>query len=294
MSAMDQAPVFIIAAARSGTKMLRAALASSSDFVDFPYDINYIWKYRNYDIPHDELTSEHITPEVEFFIKKQFAKLLARSKARRVLEKTVSNSLRVGFVRAIFPEGKIVHLYRDGRDVAADARLCWQSSMISDRIQSKSDLFRKIVDFPIVAAFPYLLSYLRSYLHKAVTSHKHVDSWGPRFDGIDEALRRYSLLEVCGMQWNRSISSSLEGLERLREDKDYINVRYEDLVSRPIFELTRLCEFLEIRDVEPILDYSRSNITCKYVGFWKTALGQEEILQLMPLIERGLKKLGYT
>ena len=291
---MENAPVFIIAAARSGTKMLRAALARSSELVDIPYDIDYIWKYRNYDIPHDELTPEHITPEVESFIKKQFAKLLARSKARRVLEKSVSNSLRVGFVRAIFPEGKIVHLFRDGRDVAADARLCWQASMISDQIQSKSELFRKIVNFPIVAAFPYLLTYLRSYLQKAVTSRKHIDCWGPVFDGVNEAIQRYSLVEVCGMQWDRSIMRSLEGLEKLKEDEDYINVRYEDLVSNPVFELTRLCEFLEIRDVEPILDYGRSNITSKYVGFWKTALSREEILQLMPHIENNLKKLGYT
>jgi hypothetical protein len=291
---MDHAPVFILAAARSGTKMLRAALASSADVVDFSYDINYIWKYSNYHIPDDELTPEHVTPEVEAFINKQFARLLARSKARRVLEKTVSNSLRPGFIRSIFPEGKIVHLYRDGRDVAADARLCWQASMISDRIQAKPDLYKKIINFPIVAAFPYFLTYIKSYLHKLMTSRKHVDSWGPRFKGIDAALERYSLLEVCGMQWDRSVSKSLEGLKGLREDEDYINVRYEDLVFHPVSALTRINKFLEIQNVEPILTYARANITSKYVGFWKTALGHEEILRLMPHIEHNLKTLGFT
>jgi hypothetical protein len=38
-------PVMIIAAARSGTKMLRAALGESSDFAEFLYDMNYVWKF---------------------------------------------------------------------------------------------------------------------------------------------------------------------------------------------------------------------------------------------------------
>ena len=132
-------PVIIIAAARSGTKMLRAALAASPVFVDFPYDINYVWKYQNYDINHDELTEENLTPTIKKFIRNRFEKLVLKKDSKRVLEKTVSNSLRVDFVRAVFPKCKIIHLYRDGHDVAADARLCWQSSALSTRIQTRKE-----------------------------------------------------------------------------------------------------------------------------------------------------------
>jgi hypothetical protein len=105
-----ESPIIIIAAARSGTKMLRAALAASPEFVDFSYDINYIWKYGNYHIPHDELTEDNLTDDVRKFIRKRFQKLLVKSNAKRVLEKTVSNSLRVDFVREVFPNSKIIHL----------------------------------------------------------------------------------------------------------------------------------------------------------------------------------------
>jgi hypothetical protein len=285
------APIIIIAAARSGTKILRAVLAKSSHIVDFRYDINYIWKYGNYHIQHDELTTENSTPAIRKFIREKFNKLLLKSDAKRVLEKTVSNSLRVDFVRAVFPGCKVVHLYRDGRDVAADARLCWQSSAFSGRIQSKRDVIRKIMAFPVVRAWPYLASYLSTYAKRLIGREKHVKSWGPRFKGIDEALEKFSLLEVCGIQWARSVELSLRSLSRLEEGADYINVRYEDLVRNSRTQLTRILDFLELEDSERVLEYGSKNLTDSYVGFSQRALTTDELTKLNPHIKESMKIL---
>jgi hypothetical protein len=101
--------------------------------------------------------------------------------------------------------------------------------MTSDKIQSKNDLIKKIIDFPVVAAFPYLISYFNTYLSRFFSGRKELRSWGPRFKGIDEAMRKYSLLDVCGMQWSRSVIATLESLSAKQEGKDYISVRYENL-----------------------------------------------------------------
>ena len=58
---MKKDPIIILGAARSGTKMLRKALASHPDLHAIPYDINYVWKYGSYQLPHDELRPEHAT-----------------------------------------------------------------------------------------------------------------------------------------------------------------------------------------------------------------------------------------
>jgi hypothetical protein len=274
--------------------MLRAALAKSAEVVEFRYDINYVWKYRNYYIQHDELTKEHLTPVVKEFIRKEFRRLLSNSDAKSVLEKTVSNSLRVDFVRAVFPECKIIHLYRDGHDVAADARLCWESSALSGRIQSKKDLIRKTMGFPFTAAWPYLMNYILTYAKRFITREKHVESWGPRFKGIDEALENFSLLEVCGMQWARSVELSLRSLCKLKENTDYINVRYEDLVGNSRPELTKILDFLEIQDVERVLDYGAKNITDTYVGFSQRVLTADEFIKLNPHINKYMRMLGYS
>ncbi len=286
-------PLIIIAAARSGTKMLRSALACSTDLVDFPYDMNYIWKYGNYQIPHDELTASNLTKEINRFIQKRFYDLLKSSNAKMVLEKSVSNSLRVSFVRAVFPKCKIIHLYRDGRDVAVDALECWRSGATDNRIQSKRDLLRKIKDFPYRAAFPYLLTYLKDYAERLFRADKQLKSWGPRFRGIDDALGKYSLIEVCGMQWARSVDSSVRDLAFLSKEQDYISVKYEDLVANPVEELSRIIAFCQIEDSAPILQFAKDKVTMKFVNVWKEKLSPSELHALLPHIASQLKILGY-
>jgi hypothetical protein len=274
--------------------MLREVLARSPEVVDFPFDINYIWKYGNYHIPHDELSKGHVTPATANFIRSNFEKLLFKTNTKRVLEKTVSNSLRVDFVRAVFPECKIIHLYRDGLDVAADARLCWQSSALSGRIQSKKDIAKKIMAFPFAAAWPYLVSYISANGKRLIARDKHVRSWGPRFKGIDEALEKLSLLEVCGMQWGRSVELSIKSLSKLKEDIDYINVKYEDLVRNLHAELIKILDFLELQDSKHVLEYGAKNITDTYVGFARRVLTSDEFEKLKPHINGSMKLLHYV
>lgn len=294
MSKDFERPIIIIGAARSGTKMLRAALSATPELVAFPYDINYIWKYNNYHIPHDELTKEDLTNEINQFIRNQFKKLLLKNNAKRVLEKTVCNSLRVDFVKAIFPHCQIIHIYRDGRDVAADARLCWQSSILSSKIQSKRDLFKKIINFPLKAAWPYLVNYLSNNIGHFFSKTKYVKSWGPRFRDIDECLKKYSLIEVCGIQWIKSVEFSLKSFSFLEENKEYINIRYEDLVRNPVRVLRKIADFLAIENFGPIQRFAEEKITDEFVGFWQKALSAEEIEKLLPHIRKYLEILGYV
>jgi hypothetical protein len=196
-------------------------------------------------------------------------------------------------VRAVFPECKFIHLYRDGRDVTADARLCWQSSMWSNRIQPKQDLIKKAINFPLTAAWPYLLNYISTYATRLVSKEKHVKSWGPRFKGIDGILKVHSLLEVCGIQWSKSVELSLKALLKLKENVDYINVRYEDLVREPIRELHKIIDFLKVTDYKSILEYGEKNISDEYVGFAKQILTPDELEELNPHVSLYLSLLDY-
>ena len=290
-SSGESRPIIIIAAARSGTKMLQAALSVAPGIASFPYEIDYTWKYGNYHIDHDELTREHVTEDIQNFIRTQFSKLLKKSDAKRVLEKTVANSLRVDFVRAVFPECLIVHLFRDGRDVAASAKLYGQSQ------GPKEDVLKKLAEVPI-KAWPYLFHEVRGfaslYANRLLFKKDHLKSWGPRFIGIDEAFQKYSIIEVCGIQWARCVELSLAQLSSLKENEDYINLRYEDLVQNPVHELKRVAEFLKIENFDPIKDYAETRIKDSYIGSWRTRLSEEEKEKLLPVIDRYLKALGYV
>ena len=65
----ERSPVFIIGAARSGTKFLRDVLAASPEVACVPYDVNYIWRYKNENYPHDALAVESITKKIKFSIR---------------------------------------------------------------------------------------------------------------------------------------------------------------------------------------------------------------------------------
>ena len=181
-------PIIIISAARSGTKMLRYVLDASSDIASYPYDANYIWKYGNYNVDHDEILPRSINDGKKEKIRSFFLKICKKENKPRFLEKSVPNSLRIPFVRSVFPTCKIIHLFRDGLDVTADSRLCWQASAMSERIQSKADRQRKLKEFPFAMAWPYLLDYAVSYGKMILFKREHISSWGPRYKGIDNDM----------------------------------------------------------------------------------------------------------
>ncbi len=286
-------PVIIIAAARSGTKMLREVLAQSMVFVEFPYDMNFVWLYGNYKKKHDELSVSDLSSEITGYVRKCFERLLKKSSAERVLEKSVSNSLRVDFVRNIFPEAQFIHLYRNGIDVSVSAMQCWNSSLFSQRVQKKNDLLKKIINYPYLSAYPYLVDYLSNSFTRFFSKEKSLQSWGPRYKGIDEDVDNLSLLEVCGIQWDRSVRSSLVQLSAMRENDEFINVQYENLVNNPEKQLKRICDFLDISDAETVIKYGRENIHPGSIGLYKDSLSGEEKEKLMSHIKSSLLTLGY-
>jgi hypothetical protein len=51
--------VFVIGAARSGTKFLRDVIGASPYAAVVPYDVNYVWRGGNEGFPDDALPAPH-------------------------------------------------------------------------------------------------------------------------------------------------------------------------------------------------------------------------------------------
>jgi len=279
-------PVIILGAARSGTKILRATIASSSDFVCIPYDINYVWKYKNYHVNHDELIPDNLNNKIIEYIHKQFFRIIKNKKNKKMVEKTVSNSLRVDFVKKVFPDCKFIHIIRDGRDVAESSRRCWDAPL------ELNYLIKKALNFPLKDAPKYAIQFIKYNLNKFAFSKKKIKSWGPRFNGIDDIVKTHSLIELCGIQWLRCVESTLKSLEKLSRD-EYIQIKYEDLVQNPTKELRKIANFLEIRDFYSIKKFADKEIKSDNVGKWKKTLSEEEKRLLIPHIQSMLKRFNY-
>jgi hypothetical protein len=119
-------PIFLIGAARSGTTFV-GRLLRLHPHVAYWIEPKYVWRYGNASAASDVRTAEEATPEVTRYIRGKFAGFARKAGKPRFAEKTPSNCLRVPFIHAVFPDGRFLHLTRDGRDAALSARNKWLS-----------------------------------------------------------------------------------------------------------------------------------------------------------------------
>ena len=107
---------FVVGSARSGTSILGELIASHPE-VKYIFEAHSIWEIAGAGINDGHrYTADYATDDVKEQIRNWFQE--QSQSAAMVVEKNPRNILRVPFIRALFPEAKIIHIVRDGRDVA--------------------------------------------------------------------------------------------------------------------------------------------------------------------------------
>lgn len=249
-------PIIVVGAARSGTKLLRDLIAEHPSVDHVPYDVNYIWRMGNESLTHDEFSPELATPKVRKKIHKHISSFSTGQPL--LIEKTVSNCLRIDFVNKVFPNAKYIHLVREGHDVIESAMRQWNAPTDWHYV------LQKLKTFPIMDAFGYGVRYGTGTIKKFFQSRKNNPPiWGPQYKGIIEDARQHDLLQVCARQWVRSVSMATKALKAL-PDNQVVQIKYEDLVDSPQKNIQKITEFLGISNKE-ILSHS-SRITKSNIG----------------------------
>ena len=285
LPAFDFQPVIVIGAARSGTNMLRDLLTRHSQVSTWPCDeINYLWRVGNASFPTDELESGQASPRTVATIRKQFARLARQRKAQWVIEKTCANSLRVDYVNAIVPEAKFLFLVRDGVDVVASATQRWRAPLKLPYVLKKA-AYIPFQDVPY-----YATRYLRHRAQRLFDAQQCLPTWGPRFAGIEAALRFCSLEEVCALQWQRCVEHSDRALSCLPSER-VLYVRYEAFVQRPTDEFARVLDFLGIEVDEAFLYNAVRHITAHSVGKGWQQLARPVCAKIEPQVAATLQQL---
>jgi len=278
--------VFLIGAARSGTKFLRDVLAASDFVARVPFDVNYVWRYGNESLPDDRIDDHNATPEIRQYIRATLTRMARRSKgfpAPIVIEKSVSNVFRVPFMFRLFPDAKFIHLVRDGRDVSLSAARQWENP------SDARYLIGKIRYFPL-RNVKYALWFLKNALSRRSEGSRRFPVWGPRYSGIDRDVAELTAIEIAAKQWSESVLAASEGLA-LIPDQQKSTIRYEDLVSNVGF-LSKLTEFLELPDPDTVIANYNDVLEGGKSGAWR-ALPETEQSAMLRLIEPQLRQLGY-
>jgi hypothetical protein len=280
-------PIIIVGAARSGTNILRDVLTGLPGLGTWPCDeINYIWRHGNAREPDDEFGPEMAGVEVRRFIRNSFERQARRGALDFVVEKTCANSLRLDFVDRIFPEARYVYLVRDGRDVTASAIRRWNSSLDLPYTLRKAR-FVPWSDLPYYAS-----RYIWNRMYQLASGRQRLAFWGPRFKGMDTALREYPLAGVCALQWSRSVQRADEVLDRIDANRTH-RLTYETFVIQPAVELHRLSAFLGITIPDRQVDVLAGSVFAGSVGRWKMELQPEEQALVQTLAGATLEQHGY-
>lgn len=219
-------PVFVIGCSRSGTTITFETIAACERYRHFPWELPQFWNSlagpAHNGWASEAATAEDACPEHRA---RALAYYYARLGAGQVLDKTCINTLRVGYLHALFPRARFVFIHRDGRDNV--------SSMIDGWRLGRSD-----------GGFG-LEKFLGPSPEAVAINGGEFREW---HFFLPPGWRQYnhaSLEEACAFQWVSANRLALDGA-RLVPEAQWIRVRYEEIFERPEAMFREVFERLEV------------------------------------------------
>lgn len=251
---------FIIGCARSGTSILGELIASHPD-VHYLFEAHSIWELggTGKNESHRLVTnhaSEPVKKEIRAWFKSQ------EVEEKHLIEKNPRNVLRIPYVKEIFPNSKLLHIVRDGRDVSC--------SLVPGCGGER-------------------------------WAHLKPPSW-------KTFSKRYSGALRCAYTWKEVVEISLDDLR----DVDHLQIRYEELILKPLAVSKRIFSYLGLSLNPSVVDFcekisndTNSTYHAKYqdrwyqpnhsrrIGRWHENLTFKEQEEINELLGPLLSQLGY-
>lgn len=280
-SPIQPRPVFVIGAARSGTKYLRDLVTESPSTCVIPFDVNFLWRLGSESSPHDELSGSDLSPAQRERVRRSIVRAAAWKPGKVLVEKTVSNALRVDFVKTIFPEARFVHLIRDGRSVIESVRRVWD---IPTTLKYKISKLRY---------YPWTnLRYAARVVSDSLPGNRTTKRvWGVRYNGIDKDLESQSRLQICANQWVNCIEISRKQLADV-PPTDVLNIRYEDMLQdENVFQ--GYCDFVGIPSDDSVRQAHGARTRTDTTEKWRGCFTEQDIQEVAPIIDPIQQRLGY-
>ncbi|MDE0206928.1 MAG: sulfotransferase [Candidatus Tectomicrobia bacterium] len=271
---------------------LRAMLAGDRDRILYPFDTPRA-RYTTRNVPSVLCVAlPHLTPDYESLydelepavrgrpraaLAEQYLFLfdwLCKRLGRRVWVERSGGSLLFGRrLMGLFPEARVIHIHRDGRDTALS--------------MSRHPAFK---------AGPALMRRLQRmrvdpYGGDPIPNINPLTLLRFRFVNMRKMMRRGAALEDYGDLWSRMILSSREYLSVLPPDR-FLALRYEDVLQNPREKLRELIAFIDPGLVDDAwLDAAEHVPRSNPSRF--SLLDPETQRRLTEVCAPGLEALGY-
>ncbi len=223
-----------------------------------PYDIGYVWRYGNESHPDDVLEPDRDGRKGQAFHPSGSSMDTPSGQPPAVIEKTVGNACGCRQLRRYFPTQDTFTLIRDGMDVIESTRRQW----IADT--DPRYLAAKLRHVPLRLIPRYGSKYMQSLVGRPAREDRRVGTWGTRYAGIEIDLRDCDLVTVCARQWKNAVTQAQDDFRRL--GLPVTQVRYENLVKNPTFELSRLATWSGLSAAQTRLEAGGQRIVPDHQG----------------------------
>jgi hypothetical protein len=267
-------PVFIVGCSRSGTTVGYKVLSMAKRLASLEKESHDFWnslhppEEKNWD--SHSLDAEDVSERDRMDVSRYFFKHLGM---RRFVDKANQNCFRIPYLLELFPDAIFIYVKRDGRDNVnslihgwgkPDEFAAWSRSLPYD-VEVDNGQYRRWCFF----LFPGWRNYLQSPVE-----------------------------EVCAQQWI-SANGSVISFHTQEPGMDWIEIFYEDLLSRPLEIFRELFERLDIPFTDDVKDHCSDLLSNPYNVFSPPRLNKweeentERIERIIPVIQDTMMKMGY-
>lgn len=277
-------PLLIVGSPRSGTTLLGDLLATHPD-IAYWEEPRTIWSQGNAWRKDDRLEAEDLTPAIAERIDRRFGRFLESSGRPRFMEKTPSNTLRLPFIHALYPDARIIHLVRDGRAVVASMMEMLDTPPRPDRMAAR------------LRETPWrdLLPLARVFLQDLVSPRWREGRkpfWGPRPPGWQSWLD-LPVATMLARQWSSQVAIARNDLSECFEPGKWIEFRFEDLVSDPEPCFRQIASLTGLEMGDDFLAAVRRGMDPARIDRWRQRLDETQIAEIEVEAGERLGKLGY-
>jgi hypothetical protein len=263
-------PVFIVSSPRSGSSLLFETLAKSPDACTIGGESHLLIDaipaldaaqrgFESNRLAEADATADIIATLRERFAAEVFDRDLRMPAAGaiRLLEKTPKNSLRIPFLRRVFPDALFVYLYRDPRETLASMLEAWESGR-----------FRTYPNLPGWSGLPWSLLL--------------PPGW--------RELVGQPLAQVVAAQWEATTRILLDDLAAVPTVQRCV-ARYDALVADPAAEIGRICAAVGFgwdRALDGSLPLANHTVSAPRADKWRTR--ESEIAPLLPALAATMQR----
>jgi hypothetical protein len=278
-------PIIILGFHRSGTTLLGNLFREHPD-VAFWMEPRHVWMHHFMYRRLDVLAAADATPRVIRQIHRDFGRFLAQSGRSRFAEKTPSNMVRLPFVRAVFPDAKVIHIIRDGRAATAS------TVRVLSRPPKPEIVKRRLRETPLWHYPAYLRKAWRMLVAPRLPGGS-IPIWGPRIPGLEEWRRTLPKEEVCAKQWQEVIRTARRDAASVPPEQ-YREWRYEDLVTDPVRTCRQMFDFADLSWPPGFEELLRERVHAGSLSKWRGDFTPEKLQSILPHLEPLLGELGYS